>query len=350
MGTPDKAGVFLARWLELSEVERRAFSAIIHEIEASSYDIEQSTIDLNQRFRVLAEHAGAQVSRVEAIAAAARTIEAGGKEISLSEATAYIESVLVKVIDTVLMVSKNAMRMVYSLDDITAEVAAAASCTAQLQEINQQTRFLAINAAIEAARAGANSGAFDVIAGEVRALSNQTATTVDVVCKRIAAIGDNVRQGHEVLQAIATVDMSEHIIAKSTLDQLLQGIILQNNNFSAVLNETADTQKELSDTIAPLIMGLQFQDRVSQHLAHVVEALRVLDEVGDSLRAETRGETGAAIADGIDHDLLNRMVEKQTLGAVRKRFLAQLLDVEPLGSGALAAAEANLDAGDIELF
>ena len=108
----------IGRWLELSELERRAFAAMARELTATSSVIENSAIDLSQRFQTLAESARAQVSRVEAIATTARSIEVGGQKVALVEATNFIEDVLVKVINTVLAVSKNAMRMVYSLDDV----------------------------------------------------------------------------------------------------------------------------------------------------------------------------------------------------------------------------------------
>ncbi len=124
-------------------------------------------------------------------------------------------------INTVLAVSKNAMRMVYSLDDITLEVKGAGKCVAELQAINRQTRFLALNAAIEATRAGKKGAAFAVIAREIKDLSNQTDTTVSTVSNRIVSIADSVDRSHEVLREIATIDMSEHITDKERLDALL---------------------------------------------------------------------------------------------------------------------------------
>lgn len=344
----------LGRWLELSELERRAFVAMARELTATSSVIENSALDLSQRFQILADTARAQMARVEAVTTTARSIEVGGQEVQLSEATQFIEQALVKVIDTVLTVSKNAMRMVYSLDDVSVEVQGAGKCVTELQAINRQTRFLALNAAIEASRAGKNGAAFEVIAREIRALSNETEKTVGSVSSRIASISESVHRSHAVLQAIATADMNEHIMAKERLDALLTGIMAQNTNFNSILAETADASAALAATIAPLVMGLQFQDRTAQHLAHVIEALGTLGEAGDILRQDTHGTVPGSFAEGeIDRALLDRLVDKQTLGAVRKRFLAQLVTdttsdetaVTPPGVSDNAA-----DGGDIDLF
>jgi methyl-accepting chemotaxis protein len=343
----------IGRWLELSELERRAFAAMARELTATSSVIESSAIDLSQRFQHLAENARAQVSRVEEIAATAGSIEVDGQTVALVDGTRFIEDVLVKVINTVLAVSKNAMRMVYSLDDVTLEVKSAGRCVAELQTINRQTRFLALNAAIEATRAGKEGAAFAVIAREIKDLSNQTDTTVSNVSSRIASISDSLNRGHGVLREIASIDMSEHITDKERLDALLSGIIKQNADLSTILVETADASAALSATIAPLIMGLQFQDRTSQHLAHVIEALGTLGEAGEALRQATHEAVPETFVPGeVDRALLQRLVERQTLGAVRKRFLAHLVDESPPESGASSAAssDAAAEGGDIDLF
>jgi methyl-accepting chemotaxis protein len=344
----------IGRWLELSELERRAFAAMARELTATSSVIENSAIDLSQRFQILAESARAQVSRVEEIAATAGSIKVDGQKVALIDATRFIEDVLVKVINTVLAVSKNAMRMVYSLDDVTLEVKSAGQCVAELQTINRQTRFLALNAAIEATRAGKEGAAFAVIAREIKDLSNQTDITVGSVSNRIVSIAESVNRGHEVLREIASIDMSEHITDKERLDSLLSGIIAQNADLSAILAETARASAALSATIAPLVMGLQFQDRTSQHLAHVVEALGTLGEAGEALRQATHEAVPGTFTPGeVDRTLLERLVDKQTLGAVRKRFLAHLINEPPtdeIAAGPAADSEAAADGGDIDLF
>jgi methyl-accepting chemotaxis protein len=352
-GQSEALEALLGRWLELSELERRAFLAMTRELTATSSVIEHSAIDLSQRFQTLAENARAQVARVEAVTAAAGSIHVDGQEIPLSDATHVIEDVLIKVINTVLAVSKNAMRMVYSLDDVAVEVTGAGKCVSELQTINRQTRFLALNAAIEAQRAGRNGAAFEVIAREIRELSNQTEKTVGTVSDRIASVASTLDHSQGVLREIAAVDMSEHILAKDRLDALLTGIKAQNADFTVILTETADASTALSAAIAPLVMGLQFQDRTAQYLAHVIEALGTLAEAGDALRQATHTALPGSFTEGeVDQTWLQRLVDKQTLGSVRKRFLAHLVNDSPTVEIAGPAHDPKSadDGGDIDLF
>jgi methyl-accepting chemotaxis protein len=323
-GGPARA--LLSRWLDLSELERRAFVALTRELIESSDLVEVSTLDLSERFQSLAAIAHSQVSRVEAIIEVARFVRVDGETVALDQAMHTVEDVLLKVIETILSVSKHAMRMVYALDDVTRDVESAEQCATQIEKINTQTRYLALNAAIEANRSGHAGAAFGVIAHEMKALSQATEETARQVRDRISLVARGMRNGHKVLQEIATLDMSEHILAKQRLDSLLAGILAQNREFGSVLGEAAASSADMARTIAQMVMSIQFQDRTKQHIAQVVDALNVLGEGNASVARATLAAYPDMPRDGgVDADLLARILERQTLGGMKQRVLALLL-------------------------
>ena len=351
-----KAIEVIRRWLELSELERRAFGALARELTASSDLVESSTADLSERFQTLALIAQAQTGRVTRIIEVSETITVDGEAVPLGAAMKSVEAVLLKVIDTILSVSKHAMRMVYALNDVAQDVQGAEDCASQIEKINSQTNYLALNAAIEASRPVASGAAFGVIAHEMKALSLATAVTSKQVRERMSAVANGVRCGQLVLQEIATLDMSEHIVAKDQIDSLIAGVIAQNRTFNAVLAEAADSSADMMGTISKLITGMQFQDRTKQHIGHVIDTLGVLaDGTTAAQHATLQVFPGVFEAGAIDESQILRMIENQTLGAVKQRLLTRLLsggaaqDEEPMHIADHHIQDSPV-AGDVELF
>ena len=193
----------LGRWLDLGEIERRAFIAMAEELTASATLIEQSTTDLSARFRELATGADVQTGLVERVAGIAKTLTVAGEAVPVAEATRFVGQALAQAVQALDQVAAQAGHMVQALDQAAAGVAGAEQCVTRIEAINTQARFVALNAAIEAQRAEGSGGTFRVIAHELRDLARETDATSSQVRERIAAVAGGVRDAHARLAAIA---------------------------------------------------------------------------------------------------------------------------------------------------
>ncbi|MEM6490383.1 MAG: methyl-accepting chemotaxis protein, partial [Pseudomonadota bacterium] len=251
----------LAAWLGLSDVQRRALSALCEEIDGASQLVEGGVVDLSDGFRRLAGAAREQTDRMDTVLSIASTVSLDDEAVPLADLTSELESSLVEIVDQIVGLAKRSMDMVYALDDVIRDLDAVEASIDGIERINGQTNLLALNATIEAQRAGEHGRAFAVVAGEVKTLSKTTKTLSTDIRLQVEKVADGVRRGHHNLKEVATMDLSTHILLKERLDSLLAALVRQNETFSSVVQEAGRTSRGISDSIAALTVGMPHQRR-----------------------------------------------------------------------------------------
>ena len=256
----------------LEQVCEKALPIWSQQIENSRQQTEAAMIDLTQRFSGLANKLEEAVNASHLAAGELGDANSRGMAGVLSESQQQLNEVVA------ILHSAQANRdaMLGEIKSLTTYTIELNTMAMDVAKIASQTNLLALNAAIEAARAGEAGRGFAVVADEVRNLSRLSSETAQKMTDKVDTINTAIGRAFQIAENAAARDHASALNSEQTIEQVLARFRHATDSLaesaSLLQNESTDIHREISS----VIVSLQFQDRVSQILSHVRQNMESL--------------------------------------------------------------------------
>jgi methyl-accepting chemotaxis protein len=275
-----------------------SFHGIVTQVDGHAHEVATAAHSLAQDAQQLALSAQQQNDTAAASAQAVEQVSTGISEVaqgagrvarlsaeSLERANRGQQS-LQEMMQELERVEGSVRGIATAVSEFVSNTQSITSMTQQVRDIAEQTNLLALNAAIEAARAGEQGRGFAVVADEVRKLaekSAQSASRIDEVTKSLGAQSGQVEQtvqgGMEALQS-----SQQHIREVSAVlveaNSSVNGVNKGLEDITASINR----QREATEGIAKNIDQIAAMASASNDVVkRTVTAVRSMEELSENL-------------------------------------------------------------------
>ncbi len=253
----------------------------------------------------ITEHTGAEVqhqqSEVDSVAVAVNQLSTGFHEVTSSTAEnaelamkAEAETSegrglvghTVEAVEEVARLVEGATGVVNALGDKSARIGMVLDV---IRDISEQTNLLALNAAIEAARAGEQGRGFAVVADEVRGLAARTQDSINEIQNTINELQSGAREAvqsmeHARTSTAAVVEPANRAgSALEHIDGMVSGIAQANTHIAGATETQSGTISSVDQSLSRI---KEIAGQTSADADERVNATRELNRVAEELQGE----------------------------------------------------------------
>ncbi|QEL64955.1 putative citrate chemoreceptor protein [Oryzomicrobium terrae] len=266
-----------------------SFAALVQNVQSSAHRLTEAAEGLARSSREISISTQNQSESASAMAASVEQMSVGVDHISQNaDATRALSaeaetmsgqgaSVVGNVVEGIGAIAEVVHRSSATMADLGRHSESITTIVNTIKEIADQTNLLALNAAIEAARAGEAGRGFAVVADEVRKLAERTASSTQEIATMVGAIQNGVKE--------AVVGMDEGVA------RVGDGVRLT-HEAGATMTHLQAGAREVAGKVEEITEALREQSAAAQDIARNVERIAQMAEENSAAVAENASTAG----------------------------------------------------------
>ncbi len=235
----------------------------VSRMETTARTLSSIAAEADNQARAASQSSEQTSSNVRSVAGA--TEELGASILEISDQASQANGVVGRASE----IAQNADRLVGQLSSGASRIG---DVVKLIRAIAEQTNLLALNATIEAARAGEAGRGFAVVASEVKTLASQTAKATEEIATQIGAIQTSTAQAVEAIRQISgvMVDISRFT---STIAASVEEQSASTQEIGRNVHQAATGAKELAGNMATVTEAIEETNRSATHVLEASSAL-----------------------------------------------------------------------------
>ncbi len=294
--------------------------------------------ELVDGFHGMAEQSNQQMALVHDLVKIVTNHENDSSKGSFKHEATHLIEVFVENIKSM---SDGSMQLVTAMTSMNENIKKVQSLLGEIDGISAQTNLLALNAAIEAARAGEAGRGFAVVADEVRALSGRSAEFSSQIRANYQEMLSRMNEAKETVGRLASNDMTLTLSSQNRMDILIKEQEANNHLISGKMEQVSEVSDVINEQVNKSLLGLQFEDMTRQMLGHMTARLAVMESFSNAmsmLRHDFKMAQREELKDAVSKHL-------QELEMAMKK--AEELSKETINN---PVKQDNMDDGEIDFF
>ncbi len=235
--------------------------------------VEQAVVSVCGNFTGIADRSRKAVDKTAELLGGGQEEQDATVERSIETSRATIAALL----DRLERAGKVSAMVVSRMEQVEHAVAGIESLLLELQKIAFSNKLVALNAKIEAVHVGQLGSGFEVVADEISRQGDRSNELAEAIGQRVREMRDRVNGAAHDLRTVAAEDREKLVESRNEAEGALDMLRSVHQRARDSLAIMASENTQLAGQISEAVVGLQFQDRTAQCIAHVVEALEKVE-------------------------------------------------------------------------